>query len=312
MEFLREKCLIDHQSTADETIEFLLPQNPISFIVIDVVAELTDSSGPMEWPQFAKHIRLINIRYDHRIILFTDGSEQNALYCGLTGRQPGYYRDRHIETNFGMSSIIIPFGRELFNTDEMCPEVDRGRLDMTVQIDAVRDNSTNPTINVTAITIPQAKPTKMLTYYARSAELSAGVEYFHDIKRSGLLVGQLLADYALPSGIDGPYMWDDVYLLLDRRPYYYHGIDWEEIWNQWAWRRQNYYDQATWGDNAYQRFVSLEEFAWLDYDPDKSLRFAPDLTQYEKAEIRHVCGVSNWYGLYNVILADHNTVLGGD
>lgn len=165
MDFIRS-MLFDARTSATEVHTVDLPVNPISHLIFTI--EAYNETNEATLTEILGFINSIKVTHMGRTIMALHGEDLALLNLYLFGSaginiHPIATDNQHIGY-----SLIIPFGRSLFNPDECFPGTRRGELQFTMDMTALATTIDNGLISLAAIELPDASPSK----YLKSSMLS--------------------------------------------------------------------------------------------------------------------------------------------
>jgi hypothetical protein len=159
MEFIRSNILKDHTS-ATETIERDLPTNPLSHLIFTVCGEqATDEATLAEIIAF---LNTLEVTQSGKTVIALQSEDLYGVNCYL-------YRHRPILTNAITTddairnlTLIVPFGRRIFDPTECYPATKKGELTLRANMTALATSISDGLINIEAVELVGATPQRYL------------------------------------------------------------------------------------------------------------------------------------------------------
>jgi len=159
MEFLRTNIILDRTS-ATEVYPKDLPINPLSHLIVTMDGfNVTDEGTLAELLAF---INTITVTHSGKVVYGMQSEDAYAQNCYLFGNRP-VLTGKLVTDNLNRSlSLIIPFGRKLYNPEECYPATRKGELTLTLDLTALATSWDNGVLNVDAVELPGATPQRYL------------------------------------------------------------------------------------------------------------------------------------------------------
>jgi len=159
MDFIRSNLLKDHTS-ATETIEKDLPTNPLSHIIFNIAGEQdTDEATLAEIIAF---LNTVEVTRKGVTIMSLQSEDLYSLNCYLYRRHP--VLTNMITTTDAVRglTLIVPFGRRIFDPDECYPATKKGELTLRADMTVLASSITDGLINIETVELPGATPQRYL------------------------------------------------------------------------------------------------------------------------------------------------------
>lgn len=159
MEFIRSSLLKDHTS-ATEVKKIDLPVNPLSHLIITLDAyNATDEATLAELLAF---VNKVTITHRGTTIINAESEDLYGVNCKLFGNRPVLTGKIATDNQLRTLSLIVPFGRKIFNPDECFPSTKKGELTLSLDMTAPATSADNSTLNIEAVELVGANPNKYL------------------------------------------------------------------------------------------------------------------------------------------------------
>jgi phage FluMu protein gp41 len=159
MEFIRSN-LIKDRAAATEVISKDLPTNPLSHIIITLdVYNATDEATLAEILAF---INKVEVLHSDKTVLSLESEDLAALNQYLYKRHPILTQNDAADNTARGLSLIVPFGRKIFDPNECFPATSKGELTLYVNTTVPGTSCDNGQINIEAVQLIGANPTRYL------------------------------------------------------------------------------------------------------------------------------------------------------
>lgn len=159
MEFNRSSILRDHLM-ATEDIEEDLPIEPLSHIIFTV--DYLNNTDEATLAEVLTFINTITVSKLGVTIISLQSEELYALNCKLFRRRPVHSGKLGTDNLNRSLSLIIPFGRKLYDPNECYPATLKGELTLTVNTTVPATTLDGANVNIETVTLPGARPKRYL------------------------------------------------------------------------------------------------------------------------------------------------------
>lgn len=285
MKFLRS-ILMDGRTSATEVHTVDLPINPLSHLIFTIEGlNVTDEATYAEILAF---INTIKVTYRGQSIINLESEDLAALNLYLFG-SPGFLQNPIATDNYHRAlTLIIPFGRRLFDPDECFPGTRKGELQFTMDTTEMSTSIDSGIISLEAIEILDANPSKFLKATLLSVA-APGATGDNDVE---LPVGNdLLAIIAkmttFPSTSSFDYGINKVKLLLDNVESHFASARAAGTIADMAWRHPVFHRAL-----AAQLAPVPAGYMWMDFDPNMDGKYAVKTVNYNSVKVRLTMGVN--------------------
>jgi hypothetical protein len=158
-EFIRSSLLRDY-TTATEVKKIDLPVNPLSHLIISMDAyNATDEATLAELLAF---INKVTVTQMGKTVVDLQSEDLYALNCYLYHRRPVLYGKIATNDQARILSLIVPFGRRMFDPAECFPATKKGELTLTLDMTVPATSADNSTLNIEAVELVGANPANYL------------------------------------------------------------------------------------------------------------------------------------------------------
>jgi len=215
MEFIRSSLLKDH-TTATEVKKIDLPVNPLSHLIISMDGyNATDEATLAEILAF---INKVTVTHLGTSILDLESEDLAALNAYLYHAHPILTNNVATDNAARVLSLIVPFGRHIFDPDECFPATMKGELTLSLDTTVPATSFDNSTLNIEAVELLGAAPKRYLKSTLKSvAAPGATGDNDIDLPRGNKIVALLLYNTTFPSTSSHTYGIDTVKLLVDNK-----------------------------------------------------------------------------------------------
>jgi len=164
--------ILERYTTATEKKQIDLPIDPISHLIVSLDGYNTGDEATLA--EILAFINNINISKMGKTIYDLEGEEIYAQNCWLNRRQPMLTGKMATDNYHRCLSLIIPFGRFLYNPSECLPATKKGELTLTLDMTVPATSWDNSLLNIEAVTLPGASPTAHLKSSHRALSAPGG------------------------------------------------------------------------------------------------------------------------------------------
>ena len=211
--FIRS-TILDAHTMATETFTIDLPINPISHLILTMeFLNATDEPTLAEILSFINRVTVNNVGVQILNLESEDLAFLNAYLYGSGGQAlaPVATDNQH-----GAYSLIVPFGRKMYDPTECFPATRRGEFQMTLNTTIPTASLDNAILNVASVEMPGASPTNFLKSTLLSISAPGGIgEHDIDLPIGNDLVAVLLGMTSFPGASEFLFGIDDIRLLVD-------------------------------------------------------------------------------------------------
>ena len=159
MRFNYSSIVLDRTS-ATEVLPIDLPIRPISHLIVTMDGQnMTDENTLAELLTF---INTITVSHLGRTIYNLESEDAYAQNCYLYGNRPVLTGKIGTDNLNRSLSLIIPFGRKLFDEQECYPATKKGELTLNLDLTVLGTTWDEGILNVNVVELPDATPSKYL------------------------------------------------------------------------------------------------------------------------------------------------------
>ena len=283
MKFLRS-ILVDAHTMATEVKSWDLPINPISHIILTI-----EGTALTTIPTLTEILAFINsIEVTHRgiSVLNMESEDLAALNLYLYGSRGKMIADVFGTSTYVSYSIIIPFGRTLYNPDECFPGSRKGEFKIKLDTTIPATSFNVAVMSLETIELPEANPSNFLksTLLSIAAPGATGI-FDTELPIGNKLLAIILGLTAYPTTGDVLYTVDDLKLLCDNVEHQFASSKTPALISDIMLRSNKTLDIIP--DYA---LGAPDYYFWLDFDPTKNGAFAVNTDNFNSIKLRCTYG----------------------
>jgi hypothetical protein len=285
MDFRRTR-LIERRTTATEVIAVDLPVAPLSHLIITIDGyNVTDETTLAEFLAFLNNVAVTDSGVT---VVDVQSEDLYALQAYLLRRLPEL-TGRLATDNYNRAlTLIVPFGRKLFNPAECYPARKKGEVTLRVDTTVPATSIDNSTISIDCVELPGASPEHFLKSYRRAiAAPGATGETSLDLQIGNELVCLQLRMVTIPGASSHTYGIDVVKLRADNQERLYCSADMQCLTGERALRVG-----CPETSIAAQGLANLGLIAWIDFDPNTDGQFLLDTAGLNSLKLALTYGVN--------------------
>ncbi len=280
MEFRRTPVVADVTPAADGSTTVDLPVNPISHLIVTIKA--LNESAKVTTAQLLGAVENLEVLKFGAAQAAIRAADLYALNCVLIGKEPWQENVTDLDNATRMVTLIMPFGRKLFDPTECLPATIRGELTFRYTVDIADTGYDGLIMQVEAVELLGAKPTRHLKYVTATATPSATGNMDVELPIGNKYVGILLWGTTVPTGTAWTATIEQVTLFVDNVEKYYREAYWESLHgdlirkcapaNAFAEQFHTENTNATYAQNAdtsaeEQDDTTISNYSYMDFDP---------------------------------------------
>jgi len=272
----------DYTPSADETKDWDLPVNPLSFIALTVKCLNAGTNTKATLAQILSAIENIEVLRFGSAQVSLSGADLYALNCVLLGKEP--WQENVINTDNAVRhlTMVIPFGRKLYDPTECLPATIRGELTLRIQMDIADTGYDGLMLQIETIELLGANPQRHLKYTTITHTPSATGDSDIELPIGNPYLGLLLYSTTIPTGTSWTTTINKATILAANVEKYVREVAWETLHgmlmnrlspaNAWAEKFHMENLAATYTQNAdtateEQDDSDIANYAYIDFDP---------------------------------------------
>lgn len=260
MEFNRQR-IVERHAAATEVIQENLPIGPLSHLVITLDGyNVTDEATLAEILAFIN-----NIQVTHHGVGIVDLQSEDlyGVHAYLLRKLPTLTGRLATDNEQRTLTLVVPFGRRLFNPAECFPGTKKGELVLRVDMTVPTGSLDNSTISIDAVELVGAAPAAYLKTLRKAlAAPGATGEREYELALGNKLVMCQFRMVTVPTTSSHAYGIDVAKLLVDNKEYGYTSADMMVMCGE-----RGYRVGCANTTIAAQGLGPLELVAWMDFDP---------------------------------------------
>ena len=175
--------------TTDGDESWLLPTNPLTALAITIRC-LTAAANVVDTAMLlALQLLSVQVRFRGAQIHALSGDDLMRMTACMGIYAPKLYNPAIADNSPRALTLVIPFGRKLFDPAECFPSTQKGESELYISWDAVTSNYDNITLDISTIELPDAKPSRFLRMTTMSDTPAATGDKDYDLPRLAPLCG---------------------------------------------------------------------------------------------------------------------------
>lgn len=297
MEYLRTR-LVERHTAATEVLTKDLPVNAMSHLVISLDAyNATDEATLAEMLVFINNVQ---VSQGGVTVVDLQSEDLYGVDAYLLRKLPTFTGRLATDNLHRALTLIVPFGRKLFDPEECFPAQKKGELTLRVDMTAPATAADNGTISIDAVELPGASPRRFLKTY-RKALSAPGSTGWDDVELAigNDLVCCQIRMATVPAASSHTYGVDAVKLMRDNQEHVISAADVMCLMGERMLRVG-----APNLTIAAQGLSPLELMVWLDLDPNSDGKFLVDTAGASSVKLGLNYGVDEALNLTVLELVD--------
>ena len=226
-EYRRTIAVKEQQPASDGDYTHLLPTDPLSFLVLHIRCLNAGTNTKATLAQILSAIEKVLVAYKGDTVIDINGADLYVLNCVLFGKEPLQENVVNTDNAYRSLSLIIPFGKKLYDPAECFPATAKGDLTVTLTVDIADTGYDTLKYQIDAVTLPAASPTSRLKIYTVKHTPSSTGETDIDLPRGNKVLGYILRSYTVPAGTSTTCTIGKSKLLADNKEVYIVSEDFE-------------------------------------------------------------------------------------
>lgn len=228
MKYTREVIAQDQAVAAGSVNTWDLPVNPLSHLVFTIKG-INVAAAEATLAQILATVPRIEVLYKGGSLFSMSAADLWALDAALFGKIPILTNQVATINATRALTLVIPFGKTLYNPDEALPATSRGELKLQATIIAAFAGLSGAILQIEAISMPETKPKQFLKSTTVAITPVAGVENDVALPIGNKYAGLLLFSTTVPTGIVWTTTVHQVRLMLNGLENYFSRANWESL-----------------------------------------------------------------------------------
>jgi len=296
MEFIRSSLLKDH-TTATEVKKIDLPVNPLSHLIISLDGyNATDEATLAE---IAAFINKVEVTHMGTTIMSLQSEDLIGLNAYLYKSMPVLTQNVATDNAARCLSLIVPFGRKIFDPDECFPATKKGELTLSLDCTVPATSFDGSTLNIESVELLGASPSN----YLKSTMLTVAAPGATGENDVDLPIGNKIAALQIrmttfPTTSSHTYGVDTAKILVDNKEFGYSLARAQCLTGDMIHRISSLpRDIAAFGD------VLPDNIVWIDYDPRGDDNYLLETTGKSSVKARLDMGVdeATYLGIFELV-----------
>ena len=176
-------------STVDGDETWLLPTNPLTCLAITLRC-LTAAANVVDTALLlALQLLSIQVRFRGAQIIAMSGDDLLRMNACMGIHAAKLYNPAIADNSPRALTLIVPFGRKLFDMNECFPSTQKGETEFYISWDAVTSNYDNILLDISTYELVDAKPTRFLRMTTMADTPAATGDKDYDLPRLAPLAG---------------------------------------------------------------------------------------------------------------------------
>lgn len=215
----------DEAQAAGATPTYDLPINPLSHLIFSF--KFLNKAAEVLLPEILAKISKINISRAGQTQMDLNLADLWAQNCLIYGREPILTNKVATDNATRILTVLLPFGRRLFDPNECMPATSFGDFKLTITTTATETTMDGVIFQVEAVELIGASPKQWLKMTTLSKTPAAAGEMDVDIPIGNRLVNLMLWATTVPTGTAWTATMDWVKLLRDNQEEQIAKANWE-------------------------------------------------------------------------------------
>lgn len=273
MEFLKSIIVDNETIAADGTQIFVLPVNPVSHLILSILC-LNEGAVEATIPQICAAVTNVHVLHRGTTVLQMSALDLLALNHVLFGKTPMTGQQTATINHTRWLSLVIPFGRKMYDPSECFPQSRAGELTIQITCDITTGVVTGLILQLEAVELYGANPPRHLK--VTTIVDDALVVGDNDIRLpiGNPYAGILLFSTTKPLDLAWTTTIDKLKLLANNKEHYFSSANWESLRGELINRCGM--------EAGYLASIGLyihdhiAQYAYMDFDPRESDLFLMD------------------------------------
>ncbi|KKL07870.1 hypothetical protein LCGC14_2581680 [marine sediment metagenome] len=282
MEFLHS-ILRQNVTESDGLMTVDLPVNPLSHIILTTQVLNLTANTKATLAQILSAIEKVEVLFEGSAIMSMDGEDLFALNCVLLGKEPWQQNVINTENATRSISLMIPFGRTLYDPNECLFATSKGELQLQITYDIADTGYDGLVSQIETVELPEATPSRHIKVTKLTKTLTSGADNDIDLPIGLPYAGILLRSATVPTGTADTTTIDKVKLLANNVQKMYAETNWESLHGMLmnrlspagAWGEKLHLENTATGytanadtDAEEQDDTDISNYSFMDFTPN--------------------------------------------
>jgi len=296
-EFLRSVIVQNATISASDVKTYDLPVNPLSHILINLQGlNVTDEAT---LAQILARLSKVEVLFKGASVMSMSGADLHALDATLFGNLPILSNQVATDNATRNLTLIIPFGRSLWNKNECFPATKKGELQLQITFSATETEIDNLVLQVETVELMGAAPTRYLKATTQTKTPAATGDNDVDLPINNKLAGVFIFSTTVPTGTATTTTVDTVKLLADNKETLFGLANWESLHGELLNRLGHREDYDASADND-----DISKYALMDFSPMATDEYLLDTKGFASLKLRVNAGDTNVFRAIPLELVD--------
>lgn len=167
-----------------------LPINPLQHILIKMNAQTAAANIVDDPLTLLGQLLSIQVRFNGAQVVSVSGADLARLTSAMGIHTPKLYNPAVADNSLRTISLVVPFGRRLFDAKECFPASQKGQMELYISWDAVTASYDTITLDISTIELPDAtNAPQFLRYTTQNDTPAATGDKDYDLPRLAPLAG---------------------------------------------------------------------------------------------------------------------------
>jgi len=286
MQYNRSVIAQNTSITAGQVITLDLPVNPLSHLMVNLQGlNVTDEAT---LAQILARITKIEVLHRGASIFNLSGADTHTMNAIYFGQMPILTNQVATDNATRNVTLIVPFGRSLYNKDECFPATRKGELQLQITFNSTETEIDNLVLQVEAIELFGAEPKQFLKLTTLTKTPTATGDLDIDLPINNRLAGLGLFSTTVPTGTATTKTINSVKMLADNKENMFSLANWESLHGELLNRIGHREDYDGSADND-----DIRQYAIMDFSPMRMDDFLVETKGFANLKLRINAGDTN-------------------
>lgn len=284
MEFIRSSLVRD-RTAATEVLKLDLPVNALSHLIISL--DMYNATDEATLAEVLAFINSVTVTHSGKTVISGQSEDLYAVNARMFGRRPVLTGKIATDNQLRCLSLIVPFGRKIFNPEECYPATRKGELTLSLDYTAPATAADNGTLNIEAVELVGATPRHyMKTVMSTISAPGATGDNDWDMPIGNEIIAAAIRMTTWPGASSHTFGVDMAKVLVENREYGYAAARAQCLAGDLISQYETQH-----GTIAAQGFITPASVVWLDFDPARDGNFLLDTKGKSSVKMRLEMGV---------------------
>lgn len=286
MQYNRSVIAQNTAIVASQVITLDLPVNPLSHLMLNLQGlNVTDEAT---LAQILARMSKIEVLHRGASIISLSGADLHAMNALMLGNMPILTNQVATDNATRNVTLILPFGRSLYDPKECFPATRKGELQLQITFSSSEADIDNLVLQVEAIELFGATPEQFLKLTTLTKTPTATGDLDIDLPINNRIAGIGLFSTTVPTTTVTTKTINSVKLLADNKENMFSLANWESLHGEALNRIGHREDYDGSADND-----DISKYAIMDFSPKNSDDFLLDTKGFANLKLRINAGDTN-------------------